>query len=86
MELTIKWKDKAGEWQTFDISDIMHQSRSHALSLFNQGTAVIIKQDDDYIVNKQELYDRYLADGKKVRMIAHCKASDKPIRDVGFIA
>lgn len=98
MELSIKWRqdydtehvgsprkklDKP-EWLEFDTEDILFHSRTYAVKLFSNGTPVIIKQDDRYLVNRRELLEQYKAAGKQVRMVQDCEKSDKSVIDVGF--
>jgi len=84
MDIVIKWQDKEGNWQPFDVSDILHMSRDHAIALFSQGTPVIIKQDDSYIVNKVDLLDQYKRQGKSVKLLSQCECSDKILEEVGL--
>ena len=83
MDITIKWK-QGEEWRDFPLSDILHESRSHAINLFSNSVPVIILEDGQYIVNTKELFQQYKQAGKRVMMLADCKASDKPAGEVGF--
>jgi len=85
MDIVIKWQDKEGNWQPFDVNDILHMSRNHAIALFSQGTGVIIKQgDSSYIVNRVDLLDQYKRQGKSVKLLSQCEGSDKTLEEVGL--
>ena len=83
--LKIKWQGKAGNWQAFDTNDILHMSRTHGINLFSNGTPVIILQDQQYIVNKVDLFADYKKAHKQVTMLSDCKPSSSIIAEVGFI-
>ena len=83
--LIIRWKDSGGKWQDFNVLDILHLPRNHALALFRQGTAVVIKQDNLYIVNKADLYADYQKARKNVIMFSKCSPSEEILAEVGFV-
>ena len=85
MDLTIKWQGKDKKWNDFQTSDIMYQSRNHAINLFSQGTAVVIKQDEQYIVNTQALFNQYKRQGKPVKLLSECEGAEGLVEEVGFI-
>jgi hypothetical protein len=83
--LIIKWKDTNGKWNDFYLDDILHMSRTHAINLFSMGIPVVIKQDDQYIVNKVDLFADYKKSRKQVIMLSDCKPSSEPLAEVGFL-
>lgn len=86
MNIEIKWQNKQGEWQPFDVSDIECLPRSHAIDLFSQGTGVIIKEGNaNYIVNRVDLYDQYKRKRQKVTMLSKCERSEGQLSQIGFI-
>lgn len=85
MNIEIRWQNKQGEWQPFDVSDIECLPRSHAIDLFSQGTGVIIKQDEQYICNRVDLYDQYKRKRQRVTMLSKCERSDGRLGTVGFL-
>ena len=83
--LRIKWKNLDGNWIAYDVSDILHMSRTHGINLFSNGTPVIILQDQQYITNKVDLFADYKKARKQVTMLSDCKPSSSIIAKVGFI-
>ena len=83
--LIIKWLNGEHGWTDFNTADITYMSRNHAIDLFSRGIPVIIKDGDEYITNKVDLFHRYKKERKPIRMLSECVISDKLICDVGFI-
>lgn len=77
-------KLKEPVWVDFDNEDILFHSRTYAVKLFSNGTPVIIRENDRYLVNRRELLEQYKAAGKQVKMIQDCEKSQKSVIDVGF--
>ena len=77
-------KLKEPVWVPFDTEDILFHSRTYAIKLFSNGTPVIIKENDNYLVNRRELLEQYRAASKRVKMIQDCNPSTKSVIDVGF--
>lgn len=71
-------------WHTFDNSDLVGKSRDTCISLFLNGTPVVIRQDDKYVVNSRELLDQYQRAGKEVMLLSDCEPSASNIIDAGF--
>lgn len=72
-------------WQNFDLRDIAHMSRNHALRLFSQGVPVRINENGTYLVNREDIKKDYITMGKKAVLIADCQPSEKPVNVVGFL-
>ena len=91
MEITIKWQDREGKWKDFNPADVMHMPVRHSCHLFsNTKIPVIVKQDDFYVVNTEELKSRYRKTGKFVttfRTILDTSSAgiDQPLSKHGFI-
>ena len=85
MNIKIKWRDKNGTWQPFDVRDIEHMPRNHSLNLFLNSTAIIAKDGDVYLTNNKAVFDDYKAKGKVIQYFKDCVHSDLPLEEVGFI-
>lgn len=85
MDITAKWQDKKGEWREFFMEDVLHMPRNHSLKMFQQGTPIIIKEGNTYIVNKVDVYEMYKKQHKQVMMLSECKPDERPLAEVGFI-
>lgn len=72
-------------WHTFNNNDLTGKSRTFGINLFSNGTPVVIKQKDEYVVNNRDLLDKYQLAGKTVRLLSDCQLSGKAISEVGFI-
>ncbi len=88
--LKIKWQDIGQDigqkpWIPFNLSDINHMSRTHAINLFSNKTPVIAKQGDAFIVNTGSLHNDYKRKGKKVMLFSELEPSDKMLSSVGFL-
>jgi hypothetical protein len=84
-EIKINWQDKAGKWHPFDLGDINHMPRNHALRLFSNSTPVVAKEGDQYITNSQTIYDQYRQSNKPVRMFSDIHPSEKKLAICGFL-
>lgn len=84
VDISITWKDR-GKWVMFDVSDINHLSRNHAINLFSFKIPVIAKQDKTYIVNNDQLYEQYQRKGTPVKLFSELQPSEDPLQKVGFI-
>lgn len=82
--MEIKWQAAPGAWVTFDMADINHMPRNHGISLFSNETPVIIKEDDNYIVNTPDLLAQYQRAGRSVKLLSECTPSTESIERVGF--
>lgn len=71
-------------WRPFDVEDIYWHSRNHCIRLFNNGTPVVIKEDDKFVVNSDDLLRQYKRRGLDVKLLADCEPSTKSVIDVGF--
>lgn len=90
MDIIIKWMDKTGAWHDFNSADILHMPLKHACHLFNTSTPVVVKQDDAYIVNTEDLRKKYRKSGKFVTEFKTILSTaggnlDRKLCDVGFI-
>ena len=92
MELTMKYQDKSGAWNDFDMSALMEESALHSALMFSRTSIpVIVRQGEAYIVNTEDLKQRYRKAGKKVWMFSTILTSpgemslDKPLVERGFI-
>ena len=84
MSTSIKWRDNEGNWQNFDLSDIEHMSRNHALFLFSGTVPVIAKVDNDYLTNNEGLLSQYRSQKKKIKLFSDCERSESMFSRVGF--
>jgi len=84
MDITIKWKS-GNKWEQFDLSEINHMSRTHAINLFSGNLQVIAKQGDTYIVNREELKAQYAKKGSKVLLFSELQPSQEKFGVVGFL-
>ena len=82
--ISIKWKDGAS-WRVFALDEINHMPRNHAIRLFSGNVQTIAKEGNVYIVNRQELKDKYAKQGSKVYLFGELEKSEKPLQYVGFI-
>jgi len=71
-------------WHTFDLEDIYWHSRDYATALFSNGTPVVIREGQNYVVNNPDLFGQYMAAGKVVKLLRDCQPSTKSVIDVGF--
>jgi len=85
MEVTVKWRD-GKIWREFDLSEINHMPRDHAINLFSRNIQVIAKQGDTYIVNREELKAQYAKKGSKVKLFSELDKSDCLFGKVGFFS
>lgn len=72
-------------WNNFDISDIMHMPRNHALRLFSNSTPVIARENDTYITNNAAIFDQYKKSKKPVMMFDQIEHSEQLLRHSGLI-
>lgn len=72
-------------WHEFDLSDINHMSRTHAINLFRNSTPVVIKQGDICIVNTPELLKQYRKNGRHVMEISELVQDDGRLDQVGIV-
>ena len=86
MELKAMWQNKeTGQWQDFDLNDILHMSRDNAIDLFSFSIPVIAKHDNIYIVNNKTLCKQYQHNRKTVKLFSDLEPSKSPLGTVGFI-
>lgn len=91
MEIVINWQNSSGKWINFDPMDILHMPVRHACNLFNNTKIpVVVKQDDFYVVNTEDLKDRYRKTGKKVFVFQSILDTgsagiDRPLLENGFM-
>lgn len=83
-DISITWKN-GNKWPLFDVSDIAHLSRSHAIHLFSRKISVVAKQGTTYIVNSDKLYDDYHTKGKRVVLFTSLQPNESSLDSVGFI-
>ena len=69
----------------FDLSDISHMSRNHAIALFSHAIPVIAKQGETYIVNSLSLFEQYQGRKKPVKLFSDLIADENALSKVGFI-
>lgn len=69
----------------FDLSDISHMSRNHAIALFSHAIPVIAKQGETYIVNNLTLFNQYQKNKKSVRLFTDLVTDENALSKVGFI-
>lgn len=84
MEISIKWRN-GSKWEHFDLSEINHMSRTHAINLFSGNIQVVAKQDDTYIVNREELKTKYAKKGSKVLLFSELQHSQEKFGEQGFM-
>ena len=82
--VSVTWKDK-GKWVPFDLADINHLSRDHAINLFSYKIPVVARHGNYYIVNNMDLFSRYDKNKKQVKLFSALTPSSEPLRRVGFI-
>lgn len=96
IDITIKWQDKALLWNDYCLQDIIYHSRDHAIALFNRnvyrddmgvikGIPVIAREENTYIVNFAEIFDKYKAAKKPVQLFSTLSPSNGLLREVGFL-
>lgn len=91
MELVIKWQGTNGTWNDFNANDVLHMPVNHTCHLFsNTKIPVIVKQDDFYVVNTEDLKDRYRKTGKPVFtfqtiLTGGSVGLDRPLSEQGFM-
>lgn len=73
-------------WRKFDVSDILHMPRNHALMLFKTSTPVVIKEGEEYITNSDEIYSQYRKNRKVVHMLDKIQPSEMKLEYCGFLA
>lgn len=85
MQIKIKWQNTEGEWKEFDVADIWHMSRTHAINLFSHKVPVIAKHDETYIVNTKLLFKQYQHNKKQVKMFDELVPDERALCVMGFI-
>lgn len=86
MDIKVTWQNREGKWCELSTTAINFLPRDHFLALFKDSKlAVVAKQENQYITNRTELYDRYKMANSPVMLFSDCQPSDKPLVDVGFI-
>lgn len=85
MDTSIKWRNTDGKWQDFDLRDIGHMPRNHALNLFKNSTPVIAKEGDSYLTNNDGILSQYKSQNKKIMLFKDCQLSEKRFDEVGFL-
>ena len=91
MEITIKWQKESNDWKNIDTDELLHMSIRHSCNLFsNTKIPIVVKQDDFYIVNTENLKERYRKTGKLVftfqSILNHCdKLADQLLSVKGFM-
>jgi hypothetical protein len=85
MDITAKWKDNKGVWQDFDLIQIGHQSRNHAIALFKRKLPVVALENGVYITNNKETQKKYLDQGKQCKLFSEMQSSEKTLKSVGFL-
>jgi alpha-glucosidase (family GH31 glycosyl hydrolase) len=85
MDITIKYKDN-GKWLDFNIGDINHMSRNHAMNLFAGKIPVIVKEGTTIISNDKDTRHLYHKKRMKVMKFTDCILSMRPLCEVGFLA
>lgn len=92
MDLTMKYQDRSGAWNDFDMTDLMEESARHSALMFSRTSIpVIVRQGEAYIVNTEDLKQRYRRAGRKVWTFSTILTSpgdvslDKPLLERGFI-
>jgi hypothetical protein len=85
MNIEIRWQNEAGKWEEFDLDSIYWHTRDYAIALFSFKVPVIIKQNSDYVVNTEDLYNQYKQAGRNVTRLAECKPSTRAVIDAGFL-
>ena len=92
MELTMKYQDQSGAWKAFDLNELMDEPVRHSVLMFSRTSIpVIVRQGEAYIVNTEDLKQRYRKAGKKVWMFSTILTSpgdvslDKPLAERGFL-
>lgn len=90
MDIEIKWKHPQGDWRCFDINDILHMPVEHSCWLFsNSKIPVVVKQDDCYIVNTDELKNKYRKTGKRCfnfkTLLTASSMLKRPLWEAGFV-
>jgi hypothetical protein len=83
MMITIQWKD-GNEWKPFNLADINHMSRNHAINLFSNPPSVRAKQGDTRFTNRQTIKAQYEAKGQKCLLFSDLQPSALPLDEVGF--
>lgn len=93
MDLTMKYQDRSGAWKDFDMADLMDEPARHSVLMFSRtNIPVVVRQGAAYIVNTEDLKQRYRNAGKKVWMFSTILTSpgdvslDKPLAVRGFIS
>lgn len=92
MDLTMKYQDTSGAWKDFDLSELMCQPVRHSALMFSRShVPVIVRQGSAYLVNTEDLKQRYRKAGKKVWMFQTLLESpgdgglDRVLSERGFI-
>lgn len=85
MDLKITWKAGENDWREFDVSDINHLSRSHAIHLFSLGIPVIAKCNGVYFVNRESLAASYRAKGQRVKLFSDLAPDERALEICGFL-
>ena len=89
MIIQIKWKNTGEEWKNariFDVKDILHKPRNHAIDLFNRSTKFVIKQGSDIVIsNDKELRHQYHKKRFRVFTLDEIERSEEVLSKVGFV-
>ncbi len=89
MNIQIKWRNAGEEWKdarVFDVQDILHKSRNHAIYLFNRSIPFVIKQGSDIVIsNDKELRHQYHKKRFRVFTLDQIERSEEILSKVGFV-
>ena len=84
MNIAVKWRD-GNKWKLFNLEEINHMPRDHAIRLFSGNIQVVAKQDETYIVNRQSLKDDYTAKNQKCLLFSELQPNSGTLAEVGMV-
>lgn len=84
MEIAIQWNAK-GMWYAFNLEEIAHMSRNHAIALFSNPPSVRAKQGNMRITNRESIRDQYLSKNQPCKLFSELAPDDRPLQVCGFI-
>jgi hypothetical protein len=82
--ISVKWKS-GSKWLPFQLSDILHMSRDHAIALFSNPPIVVAKDGETYITNRESIRDDYKKQNKPCILFSDLQPSTMPLEEVGLI-